>query len=204
MDDPSPKELSVRLRSAVTILALALCAGSALAAPIDANPAPHNAPAPPSNAFPLSGVVVVPPSKDPPAIVSTYPAAGAAVTPGALVLKLTFDQRMNPEDWRFDRGDIGYPSCLARPRLLRDEKTFVLLCTVGANGKFAVQMNGPGTGGFANLANQRATPLLLQFSTLDGASQSTIKDALKSAGLKDEDSPVMDKQPAAIAARSAP
>jgi len=145
----------------------------------------------------LSGVVVTPRAKEPPSIVSTYPAEGATVMPGALVLKLTFDQKMNPDDWRFDRTDSRYPACLDHPRLLPDEKTFVLLCTVGGAGKFSIQMNGPGPGGFANLADQRAKPLVLSFSTQDGASVSTIKDAIKSAGLKDEDDPVMDSRPAA-------
>jgi len=145
----------------------------------------------------LSGVVVVQPSKQPPSIVSTYPAEGATVMPGALILKLTFDQKMDPDDWRFDRGDGGYPACLDRPRLLPNEKTFVLLCTVGGSGKFSIKINSPGPGGFANLANQRAKPLVLSFSTQDGASVSTIKDAIKSAGLKDEDDPVMDNRPAA-------
>ncbi len=143
----------------------------------------------------VSGVVVMPRAKEPPAVVSTYPAAGDAVKPGALILKITFDQRMSPSDWKFDRADDRYPSCLARPRLLSDERTFVLLCTVGGAGKFAIQINGPGEGGFRNQANQRATPLLLQFTTLDGASLSTIKEAMKSAGLKDEDDPVMDYKP---------
>jgi hypothetical protein len=172
----------------------------ALAAPLTDAPAGPTALSgvtvspPPTTA--LSGVDVVAPSKTPPSIVATYPVDGATVMPGALILKLTFDQRMNPDDWRFDRADGGYPSCLARPRLLPDEKTFVLLCTVGGAGKFSIQMNGPGAGGFANLANQRAKPLLLQFSTEDGASLSTIKDAMKSAGLKAEDDPVMDIRPA--------
>ncbi len=200
-DPPMPRKSAVRRCSAVLIVSVGLLARPALAAPIDANPLPPGASSPvPGGAVPLSGVVVSAPSRTLPSIVSTYPAAGDVVAPGALVLKLTFDQRMNPESWRFDRGgDDRYPSCLARPRLLANEKTFVLLCTVGANGKFAIQMNGEGDGGFENQANQRAQPLLLQFSTKDGASQATIKDAMKSAGLKDEENPVMDKKPAAVA-----
>jgi hypothetical protein len=193
---PMRRKPAVRHSPAVlmsAILAASALAAPVLATPIDANPAPHDAP---PDSTPLSGIVVVPPSKEPPSIVKTYPEAGATVMPGALVLKVIFDQRMNPGDFRFDRAEDRYPSCLARPRLLPDEKTFVLLCTVGPSGKFSVQMNGPGAGGFANLANQRATPLLLHFSTQDGASLSTIKDAIKSAGLKDEDDPVMDNRPA--------
>jgi hypothetical protein len=182
------------------MFAVSALAGPALAAPIDANPAPHDQPSAPSDTTPLSGIIVAAPSKQLPQVVSTYPAAGATVTPGVLVLKLTFDQKMNPSAFRFDRGDDRYPSCLARPRLLPDEKTFVLLCTVGPGGKFSMQLNGPGDGGFINLANQRATPMLLQFSTQDGASLASIKDAMKSAGLKAEDDPVMDRRPAAAVA----
>lgn len=194
----------MRHRSALLLLSACALAGPVAAAPIDAQPLPPGASMPAPNGVTVSGVTVVTPSKDPPAVVSTYPAAGDAVAPGALVLKITFDQRMSPESWRFDRGDERYPSCLARPRLLANEKTFVLLCTIGANGQFAIQLNGPGDGGFVNLANQRAKPLLLQFSTKDGASQATIKDAMKSAGLRDEENPVMDKVPAAVARASVP
>jgi hypothetical protein len=162
-----------------------------------ARPSTDGAAAPPPAPTALSGVVVTPRAKQPPSIISTYPAQGAVVMPGALILKLTFDQKMNPDDWRFDRAEGKYPACLDRPRLLPNEKTFVLLCTVGGAGKFSIQMNGPGPGGFANLADQRADPLVLEFSTQDGASVSTIKDAIKSAGLKDEDDPVMDSRPAA-------
>jgi hypothetical protein len=178
----------------------AALAGPALAAPIDANPAPHDQPSAPSDTTPLSGVVVAAPSKQLPQVVSTYPAAGAAVKPGVLVLRLTFDQKMNPAAFRFDRGGDRYPSCLARPRLLPDEKTFVLLCTVGPDGKFSMQLNGPGDGGFVNLASQRAAPMLLQFSTQDGLSLASMKDAMKAAGLKPEDDPVMDRRPAAAVA----
>jgi hypothetical protein len=178
-------------------------------APRPSDPAPASAPngrpvtplsglvAKPAAPTDLSELVIVTPSKKPPAVVATYPAAGAVVQPGALILKVTFDQKMRPDDWRFDRAGERYPACLARPRLLTDEKTFVLLCTVGGDGKFEVQLNGPGAGGFANLAKQRATPLLMTFSTQAGAALSSIKDAIKSAGLKDEDDPVMDNRPAA-------
>ncbi len=186
--------------SLAAFMALTLAAAPALAAEPPAAPAPTPltgvtvSPPPPTA---LSGLVVAAPSKEPPSIVATYPADGATVTPGALILKLTFDQRMNPDSFRFDRAEGSYPSCLARPRLLPDEKTFVLLCTVGGAGKYAIQMNAPGAGGFVNLANQRAKTLVLRFSTQDGASLSSIKEAIKSAGLKDEDDPVMDNRPAA-------
>jgi hypothetical protein len=152
----------------------------------------------------VTGVVVSAPSKEPPAVASTYPAAGASISPGTLVLKITFTQRMDPSGWRFDRGADGYPQCLARPRLLPDEKTFVLLCSVGGEGRFSVLLNAPGTGGFANLAGQRAAPFELQFTTTGGASLGTLQDAMKAAGLKAEDDPVMDKRPASAALAANP
>ncbi|MDB5460924.1 MAG: hypothetical protein JWO72_2665 [Caulobacteraceae bacterium] len=187
-----------------SLAAFPVLAALLLAAPALAAETPAPAPTAPAAPTPLTGVVVVPPSKEPPAVASTYPAAGAAVSPGTLVLKVTFNQRMKPEDWRFDRGADGYPQCLARPRLLPDEKTFVLLCSVGGNGKFSVQLNAAGPGGFSNLAGQRATPFELQFSTSEGASLGTIQEAMKAAGLKPEDDPVMDKRPATTLAASNP
>lgn len=196
------KEPILRLKSAAaTTLALVTLAASGWAAAAD-GPKPA---APPPEPTPLTGLVVTPPSKEPPAVVEVYPAAGVPVSPGALVIKIKFDQRMNPNEWRFDRSDAPYPQCLARPRLLTDEKTFVLLCTVGGAGKFSIALNGTGAGGFANLAGQRATPFELTFSTGGGASLGTIQDAMKAAGLKPEDDPVMDKRPAeTLAASTAP
>ena len=54
------------------------------------------------------------------------PAVGAAVTPGVLILKLTFDQRMTAGG--FDVAPAAgaeAPDCLKTPRLLDDGKTFV-------------------------------------------------------------------------------
>lgn len=193
------KQPHLRRRSAALGLMALAMSGRALAADV---PKPEG---PPPAATPLSGVVVTAPSKDPPAVVGVYPAPGSEIRPGAVVLKITFSQRMNPDAWRFDRGADGYPQCLARPRLLTDEKTFVLLCTVGGGGRYSVALNGVGDGGFVNLAGQRATPFELRFSTTTGASVDTIQDALKAASLKPEDDPVMDKRPAAtVTASTAP
>ena len=86
----------------------------------------------------LSGVTVVAPSPTLPKVVSTFPEEGKSVAPGALILKVTFDQKMNPDGWDYGKGKDAYPNCLAHPRLLPDEKTFVLLCTAGPDGRFSV------------------------------------------------------------------
>jgi hypothetical protein len=144
----------------------------------------------------VSGVVVAAPAKEPPKVVATFPEAGKSVAPGALILKVTFDQKMNSLGWDYAKGQDRYPQCLDRPRLLPDEKTFVLLCTAGGNGHFSVTFNATEGGGFENLAGQRATPAALDFTTNGGDSLATIEDAMKAAGLKSDEGPVMDSKPA--------
>src|SRR5688500_13815143 len=85
--------------------------------------APATPARPPTEVSPLT---VYPPTP-PPNLVASYPPAGGAVTPGVLVLKLTFDQKMLPTG--FDLGPVEGaepPPCLKTPRLLDDGKTFVL------------------------------------------------------------------------------
>jgi hypothetical protein len=148
----------------------------------------------------LSGVTVVAPAPTLPKVVSTFPEAGKSVAPGALILKITFDQKMNPDGWDFGKGAEAYPECLARPRLEPDEKTFVLLCTAGPKSSFSITVNSSGHGGFENQAGQIATAASFDFATNDDRSLATIADAMKAAGLKADEGPVMDVRPAAIAA----
>ena len=150
----------------------------------------------------LSAVTVVAPAPTLPKVVSTYPEDGKNVTPGALILKITFDQKMDSEGWDFGKGADAYPDCLARPRLEPDEKTFVLLCTVGPQSKFSITLNSSGQGGFENGAGQKATAAAFNFTTDDARSLATIADAMKAAGLKADEGPVMDIKPAAVAAAS--
>lgn len=147
----------------------------------------------------LSTVTVAAPAKTLPMVVSTFPAAGAKVTSGALILKVTFDQVMNPDGWDYAKGAEAYPKCLAHPRLLKDEKTFVLLCTASPNSRFSVAFNATQSGGFENLAGQRAAASTVDFATDDGKALATIAEAMTAAGLKADEGPVMDVKPAAAA-----
>ena len=144
----------------------------------------------------LSGVTVVAPAKTLPIVVSTFPAAGGKVTSGALILKVTFDQVMNPDGWDYAKGTDAYPRCLARPRLLSDQKTFVLLCTAPPDARFSVAFNATRSGGFENMAGQRAVSAVINFTTDDGKALATIADAMKAADLKPDEGPVMDIKPA--------
>jgi hypothetical protein len=149
----------------------------------------------------LSGVTVTAPAPTLPKVVSTFPADGKSVAPGALILKVTFDQKMNPDGWDYGKGAGDYPQCLARPRLLTDEKTFVLLCTAPSSGHFSVTLNSASgvPGGFENLAGQKATPATLTFATDDSLSLVTIPEAMTAAGLRPDQGPVMDIKPASLA-----
>jgi hypothetical protein len=182
------------------VLAVLAAGGTAMAQTASTPPPP-----PPPAPVPLSGLTVAAPAKTPPMVVSTFPEAGKAVAPGALILKVTFDQKMTPDGWDYSGGAERYPQCLARPRLLADEKTFVLLCTAGASTQFSVRFNATSAGGFQNLAGQRATPAALDFSTSGDQALSTIDDAMKAASLKKDEGPVMDRVPAkTVAAAAAP
>jgi hypothetical protein len=149
----------------------------------------------------VAGVTVVAPAPTLPKVVSTFPEDGKSIAPGVLILKVTFDQKMQPEGWDFGKGPDAYPDCLARPRLEPDQKTFVLLCTVGPKSRFSITLNSAtAQGGFENEAAQKATPTTINFTTDDQKSLATIADAMKASGLKADEGPVMDIKPAAVAA----
>ncbi len=153
---------------------------------------PPTRPADPPSSVP--GIDVVAPGGDPPKIVSTYPAAGAAVPPGTLVLTVRFDHRMNPAAFSYAKAPDA-PACLDRPRLLADEKTFVLLCSVGFSQSFTVRLNNDGKG-FVDVGAKPAATTTVAFTTTDGEPTATVADALRAAGLKDVDSPILDSKPA--------
>ena len=144
----------------------------------------------------LPGVTVTAPAPTLPKVVDTFPADGKTVAPGVLIVKVAFDQKMDPGGWDYGKGADAYPQCLDRPRLLPDEKTFVLLCTIPSKSKFSLTFDASGSGGFENLAGQRATMATLSFATDDSKSVATIADAMKAAQLKPDEGPVMDSKPA--------
>jgi hypothetical protein len=135
----------------------------------------------------VQGLTVVPGPG--PAVKSTYPAAGASVPGGVVVLKIVFDQPMTPDAWAYGRSaDADAPDCLAKPRLLADQRTFVLLCTVSENHAYAVDINAAPR--FASTLGRSAQPYTLKFSTT-GDMTRALHDALSQAGLDDVDDPIM-------------
>ncbi|MBV8684416.1 MAG: hypothetical protein JO111_16185 [Caulobacteraceae bacterium] len=159
-----------------------LAAGAALAQ----SPAPAAPAAPPPGKV-VSEVVV--PGGPQPKLVASFPAEGATVSAGELALKVTFDQKMTPAKWAFAAVPGGsFPVCLRQPRLLADEKTFVLLCQVKQNTAYAVALGPPP--GFEGAAGRDASPIVLKFSTNDQIVDD-LHEALDEAGLSNADDPIM-------------
>jgi hypothetical protein len=124
-----------------------------------------------------------------PSVQSTYPASGASVPAGVVILKIVFDQPMAPDAWAYGpSADGDFPKCLADPRLLGDQRTYVLLCNVAQGRPFALQING--TPRFANAYGRSAKPFTLKFSTTDALTRD-LHSALLQAGLADTDEPIM-------------
>ena len=173
------------MRAPLLALTLCLAAGPVLAQV----PAPR----PREEPTPVSPVTVMPPTAMP-KVVSTWPAAGQEIAPGVLVLKVVFDQQMTPRDFAYGLGaGADALNCLKTPRLLNDNKTFVLLCTTLPGKTYAISLNKAPTAtpnGFSNLAENRAEPSQLSFATGTGEPVTKLRDAIRAAGLGDLDVPV--------------
>lgn len=173
------------MRLPVLALVVSLCGGAALAQ----GPAKEASPLQPPPVSPLT----VYPKTDAPKIVRSFPAAGQALSAGVMVLSVTFDQPMLKTGFDFGPAAGGEaPHCLKTPRLLNDAKTFVLLCTTDPHKTYALAFNARPQGGFENVAEHRADPATLAFSTTDGKGPADIREAMKAANLTPLDMPIQD------------
>lgn len=135
---------------------------------------------------PPVGEVTVIGSREPPRVVRTFPAAGSTPAFGVVVLTVAFDQPMDAASAPRVAGD-GAPDCRPTWRLLADRKTFVALCAVKAGEAAHLRLVG-----FRNAGDRPAAPVELAFTADADKIDPALEDALKSAGLKPEDGPVMD------------
>ena len=147
--------------------------------------APVPAAVPPPTPTPVAPVVIEPP-RDAPRLVRSYPAAGSAPAFGVLVLTLAFDQPMDPASAPASLGPDA-PECRPSWRLLTDRKTFVRLCALKAEAATHVSLSG-----FRSSQAKPAAAVDLAFTSDGERIDPNLADALKSAGLKPEDQPVMD------------
>jgi len=146
----------------------------------------------------VSPVLILPPTL-PPKLVSTYPSEGQTVAPGVLILKVAFDQQMSPTAWNYAPAPGAEPmDCVKTPRLLPDQKTFVLLCRVLGNKTYGVTLNAERAGGFANLGDNPAQTAALTFKVGAGDPVTTVRRAMDAASLLPDQMPVQDA-PMAVA-----
>lgn len=151
----------------------------------------------------VSPILILPPTL-PPNLVSTYPAQDQTVAPGVLILKAAFDQQMAPAAWNYAPAPDAEPmDCVKTPRLLNDQKTFVLLCRVLANRTYGVTFNAERTGGFANLGENPAHTAVLTFKVDSAAPVTTVRRAMEAAKLQADQMPVQDA-PMAVAGAAKP
>ena len=125
-----------------------------------------------------------------PRVTASYPADGASAPAGVIVLKITFDQPMTADAWAYGKTDAGaFPQCLAHPRLLNDNRSFALLCTVAPGQAYAISINPDPR--FANTTGRSARPYVLHFTTTQPETRD-MPAALAQAGLTPADEPVME------------
>ncbi len=147
--------------------------------------------------------------KTTPVVVSAYPAQGAQVAAGTLILTVRFNQEMTPQGWSYAKAaGVDFPACLPKPRLLADKRTFVLLCSTVTGRSYGVGLNAAPADGFADPFRRFAPRYDLRFTTSPTSEPvRPVDEALKAAGLQPSDSPIMTWQGQAGAsdvAQSAP
>lgn len=191
-----------RRRSVPLLIALAAWAGCPVALGAHAQTRPQTQAPPKDEPNAVSPVLILPPTL-PPKLVSTYPAEGQTVAPGVLILKVSFDQQMTPSAWNYAPAPGAEPmDCVKTPRLLGDQRTFVLLCRVLANKTYGVTLNAQRPGGFANLGDNPAQTAALTFKVDSDAPITTVRRAMEAAKLQPDQMPVQDA-PMAVAAGAA-
>ena len=124
--------------------------------------------------------VTVTATRTPPHVQSTFPADGAKVAPGLLVLRVTYDTRMRADGWSYARAsEADYPDCASSPRLLDDGRSFVLICRTLPAKSYAVWFNRPPLQDFSSHSKRPAVPFELKFLTTDEDPVRTLPDAVK-------------------------
>lgn len=129
----------------------------------------------------VSGVTVTATvSKTAPVVASTFPANGAIVAPGVLVLRVTYDQRMLDGGWSYVLSAAGdYPECDKTARLLDDHKSFALICRTAPDKAYAVWFNHGPYQNFVNPGRKPGAPYHLRFKTSDADPIFTLEAAMK-------------------------
>jgi hypothetical protein len=115
-----------------------------------------------------------------PKVVSSYPAQGATVRPGRIVIRLTFDVPMACEGTFLDAPPL--PSPLPADgrvvKLTPDRRTFRIEGRVAKTRRYALWLNRATERDFKGLSGQPLEPFRLEFVTSDEAEAKTVAEAL--------------------------
>jgi hypothetical protein len=176
------------------ILLTAAVLGAPMAAA--AGPAPAKTVAPPSETTTVEELSVQPsasclqPRKDiqapAPKVVSTFPANGAVVRPGVLVLRVTFDQPMSCKGFFAAAAQLRSP-CPEDTQywvLSFDRRTIRTVCRTALGGHYGVRISDQSLREdsrttFVSLAGKRLAPYVLTFDTSSEAPINTAGDSLE-------------------------
>jgi hypothetical protein len=120
------------------------------------------------------------PSAPWPKVVSTYPADGATVRPGVLVLRVTFDVPMSCKGFFTARPPFLDPCPDARQHWVVsfDRRTIRTVCRVEANGRYGVRMSDQPDSRFYSLHGKPLDIYEFSFTTTDSAEIQTVSDSL--------------------------
>jgi hypothetical protein len=121
------------------------------------------------------------PSAPWPKVVSTYPADGATVRPGVLVLRVTFDVPMSCRGFFTARPPFQDPCPDARQRWVVsfDRRTIRTVCRVEAGRHYGVRMSDQPDSRFYSLHGKPLDIYEFSFTTTDGAEIQTASDSLE-------------------------
>jgi hypothetical protein len=121
----------------------------------------------------------------PPRIVSTFPANGAVVRPGVLVLRVTFDQPMSCKGFFAAAAQARSP-CPAETQhwvLSFDRRTIRTVCHTDLAGHYGLRLSDRSLDGtsrmtFVSLSGKRLAPYVLSFDTSAKPPINTAGDSL--------------------------
>jgi hypothetical protein len=121
------------------------------------------------------------PSAPQPRIVSTYPANGAAVPPGVLVLRVTFDQRMTCDGGFGSVPGLKHPCPGMRQEtvLSYDRRTVRMICRVVPFASYGVRIGRPPDRAFRSLEGQTAAPYVLTFRAIAAPAIANVSQSLE-------------------------
>jgi hypothetical protein len=113
-----------------------------------------------------------------PKVVSTFPAEGATVRPGLLVMRVTFDRRMAEACYAYVENGGVMPPCRGRPILTGGGTTFKIVCTLGPNRTYQLSFNSRGFQEFIGINGSPAEPKALSFQSGSGPPITSLHEAM--------------------------